>query len=54
MFMGAQDTFETHKKTCLKAPVLAFADFDKSFLPETDASRSIPTGSICKLISNYS
>ena len=31
--------FETFKKACLEAPVLAFASLDKSFLLETDASR---------------
>ena len=31
--------FETLKKSCLKAHVLAFADFNKPFLLETDASR---------------
>ena len=31
-------TFETVKKACLKAPVLAFTDFNKSFLMETDVS----------------
>ena len=31
--------FETLKKTCLKAYVLAFADFNKPFLLETDASK---------------
>ena len=35
----ARDVFETLKKACLKAPVLAFADFNKPFLLETDASK---------------
>ena len=35
----AKDVFETLKKACLEAPVLAFADFNKSFLPETNASK---------------
>ena len=35
----AKDTFETLKRACLKAPVLAFADFDKPFLLETDTSK---------------
>ena len=35
----AEDTFVALKKACLEAPVLAFANFDKSFLPETDASK---------------
>ena len=35
----AKDAFETMKRACLKAPMLAFADFDKPFLLETDASK---------------
>ena len=35
----AKDAFETFKKACLKAPALAFANFDKPFLLETDASK---------------
>ena len=35
----AKDTFATLKRACLKAPVLAFADFDKPFLLETDTSK---------------
>ena len=31
--------FKMHKKDCLEAPLLAFADFDKPFLLETDASK---------------
>ena len=40
MFMAeAKDTFETLKQICLEAPVLAFADFIKPFLLETDMSK---------------
>ena len=35
----AKDIFETLRKDCLEAPVLAFADFDKQFLLETNASK---------------
>ena len=34
-----QVAFETLKKVCLEAPVLAFADFNKPFLLETDANK---------------
>ena len=34
-----KDTFETLKKACLRAPVLAFVNFDKPFLLETNASK---------------
>ena len=36
---NALDAFETLKKACCKAPVLAFADINKPFLLETDASK---------------
>ena len=35
----AWDAFKKLKKVCLEAPVLAFADFNKPFLLETDASK---------------
>ena len=36
---NVQDAFKTLKKACLEAPVLAFADFNKPFLLETDTSK---------------
>ena len=39
LMLKAKDAFETLKKACLKAPVLAFADFDKPFLLKTEASK---------------
>ena len=36
---GALGTFELFKKACLESPVLAFADFNKPFLLETDTSK---------------
>ena len=33
------DVFEILKKVCLKVPVFSFADFNKWFLLETDASK---------------
>ena len=35
----AKDAFETLKKACLEAPALPFADFNKPFVLETNASR---------------
>ena len=35
---NALGAFETCKKACLEAPVLAFADFKKPFLLETNTS----------------
>ena len=35
----AKDVFEMLKRACLEAPVLAFANFDKPFLLERDASK---------------
>ena len=39
LIVEAKDTFEMCMKACLKAPVLACADFDKPFLLETNASK---------------
>ena len=39
LMVGAKDTFEAFKKACLDASMLAFSDFEKSFLLETDASK---------------
>ena len=36
---SGQDTFEMLKKACLEALCWAFANFDKAFLLETDASK---------------
>ena len=36
---NAQVAFETIKKVCLEAPILAFANSDRPFLLETDASK---------------
>ena len=63
----AKDTFETLKKACLEAHVLAFSDFDKPCLLETEASKlrlgavlsqkqadgQLPFSSICQPIPNY-
>ena len=37
--VGAKNAFETLEKACFEAPVLDFANFDKPFLLETDASK---------------
>ena len=39
LLVKAKDAFETLKKACLKAPVVAFADFDEPFPIETDANK---------------
>ena len=36
---NTQVAFEMPKKACLEAPALAFADFNKPFLLETDANK---------------
>ena len=33
----ALEAFEALKQACMSSPVLAFADYTKDFLPETDA-----------------
>ena len=35
----ALKAFEALKQTCMNSPVLAFADYTKDFLLETDASK---------------
>ena len=39
LMLDAKDTFETLKKACLQALVLAFADFNKPFLLEIDVGK---------------
>ena len=39
LMVDTKDAFETLKRACLKAPVLAFADLNKPFLLETDTSK---------------
>ena len=63
---NALGAIETHKKAWLEVPVLAFADFNKPFLLEPDASKlglgavllqnilMVNSGSIFKLIFNCS
>ena len=45
----AKEAFDTLKKKCMTAPVLAFADLEKPFLLETDAS-SICLGSVLQQV----
>ena len=37
---GALEAFKTLKKACITAPILAFANYTKPFLLETDASKN--------------
>ena len=39
LFLKAREAFNRLKAACLQAPILAFLDFNKPFLLETDASR---------------
>ena len=39
LMVVAKDAFKMLQKACLEAPVLAFANFDKPFLLETNASK---------------
>ena len=36
---NALEAFQALKLACMRSPVLAFADYTKDFLPETDASK---------------
>ena len=37
---GCYEAFKTLKQVCMTTPVLAFADYTKPFLLETDASKN--------------